>query len=502
MRSKPIAAIAASAAAGLVLATAGHAVAAPNPNNSEKFRQTVSTDRIVDHLQAFQDIADANDGNRAVGTPGYEASAQYVERTLRDAGYATDRQYFEVTLIPAGTTLEQVSPIAKAYDTQVMTGSGGGDVTGPVTAVDLNLEGDRASDSGCEATDFAGFAAGSVALIQRGTCTFAEKAANAQAAGAAAVIVFNQGSGEDRMGVVAGTLGDDAGVTIPVVGASFGTGVELAGTAGATVRVFVPAPVTVPTFNILAETAKGRADNVVMLGAHLDSVENGPGINDNGSGSAAILEVAVQLAKVNKLNNKVRFAWWGAEEIGLVGSNHYVNDLVANDPAELKRIATYLNFDMVGSPNYIIGVYDADESTYEAPVTVPKGSVETEAVFTNYFDRVGQPWVDTEFSGRSDYSAFIENGVPSSGLFTGADGKKTAKEVELFGGTEGIIYDPNYHTPADNLGNVNRTAVDIMSDAMAHATITLAQDTSSINGKRSAGKSGKVHPTKDLKPAA
>jgi Zn-dependent M28 family amino/carboxypeptidase len=239
-----------------------------------------------------------------------------------------------------------------------------------------------------------------------------------------------------------------------------------------------------------------------MLGAHLDSVQSGPGINDNGSGSATILEVAVQLSKANKLNNEVRFAWWGAEELGLLGSTHYVEDLAANNPAGLGKIATYLNFDMVGSPNYIIGVYDADQSTYPAPVEVPGGSVETEAVLTDYFDGIGQPWVDTAFSGRSDYQAFINHGVPASGLFTGGDGTKTPEEVEMFGGTAGITYDPNYHTPRDDLSNVNVTAIDIMSDAIAHATITLAQNTSAINGKRSAGKSGKPHPVWDQAPAA
>src|SRR5699024_5937646 len=200
------------------------------------------------------------------------------------------------------------------------------------------------------------------------------------------------------------------------------------------------------TFNVLAETDTGRDDNVVMLGAHLDGVLVGPGINDNGSGSAAMLETAIQLAEVDKLNKKVRFAWGGGEELGLVGSTHYVNNLVENDPAELDNIATYLNFDMVGSPNYIIGVYDADESTYPAPVEIPEGSAATDDVLTDYFDSTDQPWVDTEFSGRSDYQAFIVNDIPASGLFTGADGTKTPAEVELFGGTAGIIYDPNYHS--------------------------------------------------------
>ena len=254
------------------------------------------------------------------------------------------------------------------------------------------------------------------------------------------------------------------------------------------------------TFNVIAETETGRDDNVVMLGAHLDGVHDGAGINDNGSGTAGILETAVQLGKVNKLNNKVRFAFWGAEELGLIGSDHYVSDLQANDPEALDDIATYLNFDMIGSPNHIIGVYDADESTYEAPVEVPEGSAATESVFTDYFDSTNQPWVDTEFSGRSDYSAFIAAGVPASGLFTGADGTKTEEEVEMFGGTAGVIYDPNYHTPADDITNINMDALDIMSDAIAHATITLGQSTADINGKTSRGKSGVPGPTAPVAP--
>ena len=162
----------------------------------------------------------------------------------------------------------------------------------------------------------------------------------------------------------------------------------------------------------------------------------------------------------------MRFAWWGAEELGLEGSTAYVEEL-ATQEGELDRIATYLNFDMVGSPNYIIGVYDADESTYPAPVEVPEGSEATEDVLTGWFDSIGQPWVDTEFSGRSDYQAFILNGVPASGLFTGADDIKTEEEVALFGGTAGITHDPNYHSPGDDLSNVNRTALGIMTKAIA-----------------------------------
>jgi Zn-dependent M28 family amino/carboxypeptidase len=496
--------VAVLAAAGLAMTTVAAAPAiGANPNNSKKLRQAVTAEAVMGHLQELQDIAAANGGGRAAGEPGYEASARYVEGVLQSAGYDTTRQYFDFTY-HAPALLQQVSPDSAVYPTIAFTGSGAGDVSGTVQPVDINLTGGRANSSGCEATDFADFTAGNIALIQRGTCPFGDKAVNAAAAGASAVIVFNQGdtSAPDRNGLINGTLGDGVVVDIPVVSATYADGADLADPAGTVARVNVTAVETRQTFNVIAETGTGRADNVVMLGAHLDSVQEGPGINDNGSGSATILEVAVQLAKVNKVNNKVRFAWWGAEELGLLGSTHYVEDLADNDPAALDRIATYLNFDMVGSPNYIIGVYDADESTYPAPVEVPGGSIETEAVLTDYFDGIGQPWVDTAFSGRSDYQAFINHGVPASGLFTGADGRKTQKEVDLFGGTAGITYDPNYHTPHDDLSNVNVTAIDIMSDAIAHATITLAQDTSAINGKRSAGKSGKPHPVWDQAPAA
>ena len=248
------------------------------------------------------------------------------------------------------------------------------------------------------------------------------------------------------------------------------------------------------SFNVIAETEQGRDDNVVMLGAHLDSVEEGPGINDNGTGSATILEVAVQLAKSHTPHhNKVRFAWWGAEELGLIGSTAYVDEL-ATQEGELDRIATYLNYDMVGSPNYIIGVYDADQSTYPAPVDVPEGSVATEDVLTDWFDSTGQPWVDTAFDGRSDYQAFILNGVPASGLFTGADDVKTPEEVALFGGTAGITHDPNYHSAGDTLANVNATALGIMTKAIAASTYSLAWDTSAINGISGPGKPQHPHP--------
>lgn len=438
--------------------------------------ETVTGAAVHDHLAQLEQIATANGGNRAVGTEGYEAAAAYVEQVLTDAGYTPERQYFDVETFEVssfrldvpGVALE---PTVMSYSSSTPAGGVTAEVSTPAT-----------SPLGCDAAAYAGGdVTGDLVLVDRGTCSFGQKAQAAGAAGAAGVVVAN-----NTDGALNGTLGETLEGSAPAVGVTQAEGAALREALAAgplTARLDLQAAVrTVETFNVLAETTTGRDSNVVMVGAHLDGVEEGPGINDNGSGSAAILETAVQLAEAGPLNNKVRFAWWGAEEIGLLGSTHYVDDLVANDPAELDAIATYLNFDMVGSPNYTIGVYDADESTYEAPVEVPEGSIATEQVFTGYFDSVDQPWVDSEFSGRSDYQAFIANGVPASGLFTGADGVKTEEEAATFGGTAGELLDPNYHTPADDLSNVSQEALDIMSPAIGHATQALARSTETING--------------------
>jgi Zn-dependent M28 family amino/carboxypeptidase len=184
------------------------------------------------------------------------------------------------------------------------------------------------------------------------------------------------------------------------------------------------------------------------------------------------------MAKV-KPQNTVRFAWWGAEESGLVGSTAYVEGLSA---AERDRIALYLNYDMVGSPNYIFMVYDADESTFQAPVAVPPGSVAIEDLYESYYTLVGEPYDDTAFDGRSDYQAFIEAGIPSGGRFTGAEVPKTLEQAAIWGGTAGEQFDPCYHLACDTFGNVNLHALEVNSDLIAFAQLAFAYSTESVNG--------------------
>jgi Zn-dependent M28 family amino/carboxypeptidase len=397
------------------------------------------------------------------------------------AGYNVTLNAFPFVFVPP-PLLQQLTPISATYETGVFTGTGYGDVTGAVTAVDINLPPPQANSSGCEAADFVGFPAGNIALVQRGTCNFSIKAINAEAAGASAVIIFNQGNDPTREGLIIGTLGGLDVVGIPVVGASFADGAALS-QAGSTARVNVDAPQNITQYNVIAESKLGNPNNVVMVGAHLDSVQRGPGINDNGSGSAALLEVAEQMALVQP-RNMVRFAWWGAEEAGLVGSTAYVNGLTE---AERGRIALYLNFDMIGSPNHVFFIYDGDDSDATGNGAGPAGSAQIEKTFEAYFNMRGVPFKGTDFSGRSDYGPFIAFGIPSGGLFTGAEGIKTAAEAAIWGGTAGDQYDPCYHLACDTYNNNNDYALDINSDAVAFATLQYAMNTSDVNGAKGKG---------------
>jgi Zn-dependent M28 family amino/carboxypeptidase len=447
---------------------------------------------VREHQWALQRIADRNDGNRFSGFAGFNKSVDYVVKTLKHAGYKPQVQAFDYLAYEeiGPSTLQQVAPGTITYvegtDFGAITQTDPGDVTAFVTPVDLMLGIGNTSTSGCEAADYAGFPAGNIALLQRGTCTFELKAENAAAAGAVGIVIFNQGNtaAPDRNGIPAVTLTANNTSGIPVLGTTYALGVTLANTPALRMRVFAnTVRETKTTFNVLAETSSGNADNVVMVGAHLDSVGAGPGINDNGSGSAAILDVAEAMQKV-KPNNKVRFAWWGAEESGLVGSTFYVNSLPA---AEQAKIALYLNFDMVGSPNYVFFIYDGDDSDKVGAAAGPPGSAQIEKTFEGFFTSRGLPFKGTDFSGRSDYGPFIAKGIPSGGLFTGAEGIKTAQEAAIFGGTAGVAYDPCYHQACDTYANNNDVALDNNSDAIAYSVISYAMSTELINGTKSKG---------------
>jgi aminopeptidase S len=224
-------------------------------------------------------------------------------------------------------------------------------------------------------------------------------------------------------------------------------------------------------YNLIADWPGGDTTDTLMIGGHLDSVTSGPGINDNGSGSAGILEVALQVSRSGfQPDRHLRFAWWGAEELGLRGSTYYVNSLTS---AQRANIGGYLNFDMIGSPNPGYFLYDGDNSDGTGAGPGPAGSAQIEATLASYFTSIGVPTRGTDFDGRSDYGPFIANGIPAGGIFTGAEGTKTSAQVQLWGGTTGR-FDPCYHASCDTLTNISDTALDRNSDAIAHSVWTLA----------------------------
>jgi Zn-dependent M28 family amino/carboxypeptidase len=470
-----------------------------NNNTYDKLLECVTLDGVREHQQALQEIAEKNDdefypGTRADGTKGYDDSVDYVAGVLEKAGYEVTFDELEFTFqFPA--VLRQLTPVEADYETGPFTGSGSGTVEGNVIPIDINLDKgvDAVSTSGCEAEDFAPFDWSGdmdIALVQRGTCFFGTKAFFAEEAGAEAVIIFNQGNTPDREELIvadATSLDDPANPGtalpdpiehgIPVVGASFEQGLALA-QEGSTAFIDVPPSETRTENSVIAELPGKNTDNVVMAGAHLDSVIEGPGINDDGSGTAALLETAQAMANSHP-ENTLRFAFWAGEELGLLGSTDYVAGL---SEEERDRIALYLNYDMIGSPNYIQSVYDADQSTFEAPVVIPEGSIAIEDLFESYYTAIGEPYDDSAFDARSDYQAFIDAGIPSGGLFTGAEVIKTEEQEAIWGGTAGEQFDPCYHLACDTFDNVDLHALEVNSDLVAFAMLTYAYSTESVNG--------------------
>ncbi|MFI7246215.1 M28 family metallopeptidase [Streptomyces qinglanensis] len=432
------------------------------------------------HLAALSAIAHFSDGNRGAGSAGHDRSARYAGTLLKAAGYKVTYQKFEFTFRETlAEKLTVLGPNQRDVPITLMTytkSTPEGGVEAPVAVVPVDADG----TTGCEAGDYAqGTFDGRIALIKRGGCTFAQKQAAAADAGAVGAVVYN-----NTDGALNGTLGSPDAARIPTGGITLADGEALAEQAAdgdVTVNLEVREHQEQrTTHNVLAETRGGDPDNTVMLGAHLDSVPEGPGINDNGSGSAGILETALQLAKADhkgKHANKVRFALWSAEELGLLGAEHYVAELPA---AEREKISLYLNFDMIASPNYGMFAYDGDDSDGTGAGPGPEGSAVLEKDLVDFLATRGTETRGTDFTGRSDYGPFIEAGIPSGGTFTGAEGIKTAEQQKLWGGTAGAAYDGCYHQACDNLENIDPRAFDLNVKAIANAVGHYAWDTRAL----------------------
>ena len=428
-------------------------------------RHQVTTDSMMAHLARLQQIADANSGNRGVGTPGYEQSLDYVAAQLRGKGFAVDTPEFEVRVPFADQPALAVDGTAiAAQPVEFTVGTPPGGVAGPLVSAPAD------TSSGCSALDYDGLpVAGAVVLVDRGGCPFSDQQAAAAERGAVALLIADDVD-ENRMDA---TLGPDTEVRIPVLSVTRSEGARLRADTGENVTVTLNAGTLIQkTRNVIAQTTTGSTTDVVVVGAHLDSVPWGPGINDNGSGVAAVLETALQLGSAPPVRNAVRFALWSAEELGLQGSRNYVESL---DEDQLTDIAMYLNFDMLASqnPGYFV---------YQGGVTVPPGSEGINRTFAAYLRDAGKTPQNIAMTPRSDFDDFVLAGVPVGGLFSGAEKPMTAAQAGLWGGIAGQAFDPNYHRSTDTLRNVSRRAMAINGGGVAYAVGLYANYLSGHNG--------------------
>lgn len=324
-----------------------------------------------------------------------------------------------------------------------------------------------AENYGCQLSDFpANITWGNIVLVARGECPFGEKLVNAGRSGAAGVIIY------DDEAPLHGTLGPPIGDEVPTVSistkdaAKYIEALKKNPTAKFETSLYVDSYVkVVKTLNVIAETRGGDKNNVVSLGAHSDSVAEGPGINDDGSGTISLLEVAKQLTNY-KVNNAVRFAWWAAEEEGLLGSYAYANSL---SPLENSKIRLFMDYDMMASPNYEYQVYDANN------VDHPNGSGDLKDLYIDWYTQHGLNYTLVPFDGRSDYVGFIDNGIPAGGIATGAEVIKTKKGQAKFGGEAGKAFDPCYHQLCDDLSNPDYEAWVINTKLIAHSVAVYAK---------------------------
>jgi Zn-dependent M28 family amino/carboxypeptidase len=422
----------------------------------------VNIEDLLAGSRQLQKFADENGGNRAFGGAGHNATTEWIYQTLLETGaYDVYKQPF-VELFTAAT----VKFTAGGQDTKAeyLTYGPSGNVNGTLVKVN-NL--------GCNASDFPSTVSGQIALISRGECTFAIKAANAKVAGAAGAAIYNN----VPLQGLSGTLGGDGDYT-PVVGLTQEFGNSLLSQIGnGTVQanLFVDAIRENRTnYNVIAETKEGDHDNVLMIGGHTDSVFAGPGINDDGSGTIGSLMVGLALAKY-KVKNAVRLGFWGAEEFGKLGSFYYLktlNGTLAGNATEVSKLRAYLNFDMIASPNYVLGIYDGDGSAFN--FSGPTGSDKIEKDFEEFYEMRGLAHVPSLFTLRSDYAAFLENGIPSGGLFTGAEVLKTPEEAQLFGGEAGKALDGCYHQKCDDIDNLAEDAYLLNTQSIANSVAKYA----------------------------
>jgi Zn-dependent M28 family amino/carboxypeptidase len=453
---------------------------APAPQPAEfagELAGKVAVDAMYTHLRKLQEIADANKGNRSDGTSGYDASVDYIAQILRDKGFDVQTPEFDrLDRMQGGRPTLTASGRPYPVDQASLLVT-----TAPAGLSALTLRPQKAS--GCTAADYGSVSVkGAIAVVDDTGCSVVDKQNNAVAKGAVALLVVS----------APGTNGSPAGLftpgyyeklTVPVGVIANDADAALRRTNSPVRLVLDSKAVMAKSRNVVAQTKTGNSQNVVVVGAHLDSVRSSPGINDNGSGVAAVLETAAALGSAPQITNAVRFAFWGAEEKALDGSTKYLRGLKRD---QLDDIALYLNFDMLASPNPGYFTYDGDQSGQpnpDIPVrAVPVGSAGIERTLAGYLNLAGIRPADIPLAKTTGYSPFLTAGIPIGGLTTGSSQRKTEVQARLWGGQVGVAFDPNYHTPGDTIDNVDRKALSVMGPAVAYAVGAYAQSVEGVNG--------------------
>ncbi len=393
---------------------------------------------------------------RVIGSEGHWATINYITTELRKLGgyYNVETQNLTAvfgkvnsfSLLVDGVEPKSLAPIALTPPTPR-----GKPVHGSLVV---------AANFGCGLDDYPDTVGGNIVLVKRGVCLFGDKSNNAGKAGAVGVIVYDP----ENDGDLHATLGEIRGnevATLSILRADADLVLhQLHKNPKLEITLYVDLFVkNITTLNVIAETTHGDHDNVVSLGAHSDSVAAGPGINDDGSGTISLLEVAKHLSGF-KIKNAVRFAWWAAEEEGLIGSTHYAQSL---SPEENAKVRFFLDYDMMASPNYEYQVYDANNKDH------PNGLGDLKDFFIDWYTEHGYNHTLVPFDGRSDYVGFIDAGIPAGGIATGAEGIKTNKGKEAFGGKVGHQFDDCYHLACDDLLNPNYDAWVANTKLIAHS---------------------------------
>lgn len=424
------------------------------------------------HLRKFQEIADANGGNRGQGSAGYDASVDYVSQQLRDKGFDVETPEFERLGAMRGgnpglTVGGRRYPVDQA-SLLLRTPAGG------LKAPTLR----PAKAAGCTTADYGDRKmAGAIAVVDDTGCSVGVKQDTALAEGAVGLLVVSTAR-PSPTGLF--NRGYYRQLRVPVGIIDQNADAALRRTTAPVQLVLDSAAEMVKGRSVVAQTKTGSSADVVMVGAYLDSIAGGPGINANGSGVAAVLETALQLGNSPQIKNAVRFAFWGAGETGLEGSTQYVRGLA---PEALGDIALYLNFDMLGSINTGYFTYDGDQSAEATPTKpAPEGSAGIERTLAGYLNLAGVRPADMPISNTTDYSPFLAAGVPVGGATTGSSQRKTAVQARLWGGKAGAAFDPNYHTPRDTIDNVDAHAMSVMGPAAAFVVGSYAQSIEGANG--------------------